>query len=177
MHIISVCQGGLSPLSGPFKRKALVPLGTTSGVSPVTRQKDRPSLGCCITGSSSQPLAFGSFLWPLLWMLEVYPRQAVITLCSGAIATLGTRVPHAPPATPLLLSRLGTQVDCGRRTTSWFGCLLDVATGRSTPPIFCSSLQGCGVCFLHHLLFSAWGFSQNSETTPEILFDILFHPG
>ena len=28
MHIISVCQGGLTPLSGPFKRKALVPLGT-----------------------------------------------------------------------------------------------------------------------------------------------------
>lgn len=51
------------------------------------------------------------------------------------------------------------------------------ATGRSTPRIFCSSLQGCGVCFLHHLLFSVWGFSPNSKTTPEILFDILFHPG
>lgn len=46
----------------------------------MTLQKDRPSLGSSITGSCSQPLTFGSFLWSLLWMLEVYPRQSVITL-------------------------------------------------------------------------------------------------
>lgn len=93
-------------------------------------------MGSSITGSCSQPLTFGSFLWSLLWMLEVYPRQCVITLCSGAMATLGTRVPHAPPATPLLLSRLGTQVDRGRRTTPWFGCLLDGRLGSLLPAYF-----------------------------------------
>ena len=57
-------------------------------------------------------------------MLEVSPRQSVITLCSGAMATLWTRVPHPLPATPHLLSRLGLQVDRGHRTTPWSGCLL-----------------------------------------------------